>query len=143
MARLETHTTVERPRDEVFAFMTDPERFPSWLAVEDVELDGPMRLGATGSETRRMLGRRLRMEWEVTAYEPGRRIAFRYPSGPIAADAAFTFETVGAATRVTCATDLHLRGLYRVLAPLVVREARKEDEANFRRVRDVLEGTRS
>jgi uncharacterized protein YndB with AHSA1/START domain len=139
MVKLTTSTTIDRRPDEVFAFISDPANFPQWLSVEDVELDGPLRVGATGSETRRMLGRRLRMQWECTAYAPPERVAFRYPGGPIPADATFTFESAGAGTRVTCSTVLTPRGLFRPLGRLVAREARKEDEGNFRRLKEVLE----
>jgi uncharacterized protein YndB with AHSA1/START domain len=139
MAIIETTTVIKRPPGDVFAFLSDPRNTPKWTpSLKEVRAEGPMRVGARGRDVLVFLGRRLVLDWEITEYTPGRRYAFRY-EGPLSGDIVYLFEPVGEGTRVTCRADVRGRGWLRLLTPLMAMEGKKEDAANFARLKALLE----
>jgi uncharacterized protein YndB with AHSA1/START domain len=140
MASVETSMIIHSPLERVFNFLMDTTNVPKWMPkVNEVIVDGPMGLGTHGTEIRSFLGRTMKMEWEVIEYEPYCKVTFHYQSGPLPAIATFTFEKVSDGTRVACQTNIEGRGIFRLLMPMVVREAKKEDETNFSNLKRVLE----
>src|SRR5581483_4869825 len=86
MAKIEFSIDVQRPVEEVFAYLTDPANLPEWQsgAVEGrPEGSGPPAVGSRFVEVRKFLGRKIESTLEVTEYEPNRRFAFRVVSGPV------------------------------------------------------------
>jgi uncharacterized protein YndB with AHSA1/START domain len=134
---------VDRPAADVFAYATDPTRFPEWLAgVVSGRLDG--RGDAVGARciTVRRIGRAERPSTsELVRLEPPRAWAVRGLDGPIRAAVNVTVEPLGAArSRVAIAVDFTGHGVGKLLVPLMVRpEARKEMPANLARLKERLE----
>ena len=99
--------TIDRPINEVFAYLSDIERRSQWvgstLATQKTS-DGPVGLGATHVAKGKILGRRLELAWEITAYEPPHTIQQRTRLG--AAHLVVTM-TLEATTRGTKVTVLH------------------------------------
>ncbi len=88
---VERTTTIERPIEEVFEYVSTPENDPTWVSASlrhERTSPGPMRVGTTTEEDVRFLGRTATYTWEVTEYEPpttrpgrvvpGGRLASRY-----------------------------------------------------------------
>jgi hypothetical protein len=75
----------------------------------------------------------------VTRYEPPRLVEFAY-GDPFPATASFRFDPTPNGTRMTCETTLHLKGIYRLLAPVAIREARRTDAEQFQNAKALLEG---
>ena len=68
MAKLEFSTVINRPVDEVFAVLSNPENTPKWESgSHEVKLtsDGPIGVGTTYRSVRTVLGRRLESEAEI------------------------------------------------------------------------------
>jgi uncharacterized protein YndB with AHSA1/START domain len=140
MASVETSLIIRSPVEQVFDFLMDTRNVPKWMPkVNEVIVDGPMGLGTHGTEIRSFLGRTMKMEWEVIEYEPYRKVTFHYQSGPLPAIATFAFDEVREGTKVTCRTNIEGRGIFRLFMPMVVREAKKEDESNFANLKRILE----
>ena len=76
-------TEVDRPVDEVFAYLTDPQRLHEWQEnTLEVHLDGPMGPGARIQEVRKGPGgKRVESTVEVAAYEPDRVFDLRILEG--------------------------------------------------------------
>jgi uncharacterized protein YndB with AHSA1/START domain len=73
MARAGHSVVIERAPDEVFAYLTDPERLPEWQASAleaSQESPGPMSVGTRVREVRKFLGRRMETLLEVTGMSP-------------------------------------------------------------------------
>jgi len=84
MATLEISTVINRPLEEVFAFLSNPENGPKWSSgSSDVTITSarPIGVGTTYRSVRTFLGRRIESELEVTAYEPNRSYATKSTSG--------------------------------------------------------------
>jgi uncharacterized protein YndB with AHSA1/START domain len=145
MAALVSTIEIDRPPDEVFAYVTDPSRFVTWqdnIVGGCMEGDGPPRVGSKCITTRRIGGAERRVTSEITAINPPRSWALHGIDGPIRAKVNVTVEPLdgGTRSRVTIALDFEGHGIGRLLVPLVVRrQARSEMPANLRRLKERLE----
>ena len=71
MRKIHKSIQIERSPEEVFAFATDPANTPRWLkGVTQLEVrgGGPVKLGSVLHETRRMKGREISADIEVTEH---------------------------------------------------------------------------
>ncbi len=68
---------IDRPADEVFAYLADFENNPAWQGGMDHcewTSEPPIAVGSTYAQLAHFLGREIRTTFEVTAYEPGERV---------------------------------------------------------------------
>ena len=77
--------TIGRPSAEVFAFIADAENGTKWRSgIMDIALVSGSGVGATYKQgVKGPGGRRVDADFRVTAYEPGRRLAFETIAGPV------------------------------------------------------------
>jgi uncharacterized protein YndB with AHSA1/START domain len=132
---------VARPAEEVFAYVTDPARFPEWQTgvVSGRMVDGPA--GARCITVRRIGGADRTSTSEVVRVDPPRAWGVRGIDGPIRAAVDVAVEPLGPGrSRVSVTVDFTGHGIGTVLVPLVVRrQARKEMPGNVARLKDRLE----
>ena len=140
MAHIETSIVIDRPQRDVFEYLTDLRNAKEWSTeVVDVSYDGELSEGSTGADTRKMGRKEIVMPWRITSFDPPSRVVIEYEA-PFPITACFSFAPSGSGTRVTCVTDLYPRGMWRLLSPMIAREAAKADEVQFRKVKAILEG---
>ena len=134
---------VDRPADDVFAYATDPARFPEWQAgVVSGRMDGGgTGVGARCFSVRRIGGAERASTSELVHVDPPRTWSVRGVDGPIRAAVDVTVEPIDAKrSRVSIGVDFTGHGIGKLLVPLVVRrEARKEMPANLARLKVRLE----
>ncbi|WP_346535316.1 SRPBCC family protein [Micromonospora sp. DPT] len=135
---------IDRPPDEVFAYVTDPTRFAEWqhdVVGVRLESGGPVGLGTRFTTTRRIGGVERTMTQEVTEDSPPGRWAVHGVDGPIRPSATVTVEPLdeGARSRVTFALDFAGHGVGVPLVPMVRRLAAKGAPASYRRLKERLE----
>ena len=143
MARFEQSVTINRPIEEVFAFVSDLEKQALWrsgLEVAELTSDGPFGVGATYREVERFLGRKIERTMEVTGFEPNVKCSFKSTSGSVAFSATILFEAHEGGTRVSMAADAELGGFFRVAEPMVVRMGRRQMESDMANLKNLLEG---
>jgi len=143
MAPLESTVEIDRPPDEVFAYVTDPSRFGEWQRdVVAVRHEGG-RPGAVGSRfttTRRIGGSERTMTQEVTEASAPRRWAARAVDGPVRPSATVAVEPLGGGgSRVTFSLDFEGHGVGRPLLPVVRRQARRAAPVSYRTLKALLE----
>jgi uncharacterized protein YndB with AHSA1/START domain len=142
MIRTELTTLVERPLDEVFAYVGDQTNTPRWQAglVEVTRLtDGPLRVGTRHRFVRQFLGRRMAGTNEYTAFEPGRRITFKGIAGPIPLEASYFFEATADGTNVTSRVQMWPTGLAVLFQPWILRSLQREMKAGGLELKRQLE----
>jgi uncharacterized protein YndB with AHSA1/START domain len=129
---------IDRPPAEVFAFVTDPARFPQWQKdVMRVDVSGDGRFTTT-----RRIGRTERtMTQVVTDDSPPHTWSARGVDGPIRPAASVTVEPAGTGSRVTFSLDFEGRGIGVPLLPLVRRQARLGAPVSYRNVKRLLEAS--
>lgn len=103
LVRVERDVFIRRSREYVFAYVTDPANDALWNStiVETVlTSDGPLGAGSTLRSTIRFVGQHTDSTFEVTDYEPDRKMCVRSTSGPIAFTGCRVVELAEGGTRV-------------------------------------------
>ncbi len=142
MATHEHSVVIERPLEEVWAFLHDPDNDSRWqpsLSESRQLSDGPMEVGTQLVEVRHFLGRRLETVYEVTEYDPPRRSAVRSTSGPIPVSGSYVLDPADGGTRFTARIETDASGFFKLAEPIFGRFVRREMESNFGHLKDVVE----
>jgi uncharacterized membrane protein len=142
MATLEFSIVVNRPIEEVFAFVSNPENVPKWSSLSrEVKITsaGPIGVGTTYRSVVAFLGRRIEGETEITEYQPNRSLAEKSKSGPFPVENRTTFERVDGGTRVNFTAVAEPGGFFKLAEPLLVGMIKRQFEADFANVKDLLE----
>jgi uncharacterized protein YndB with AHSA1/START domain len=142
MVRFEQSVVINRPSEQVFDFLANPENDPRWSAASDEmwkTSDGSVAVGATFAQVGSFLGRRLEFLLEVTAYEPNRKFGMKVTAGPIKFAGMRVLETVPDGTRVTFIGGGQPGGFFRIAEPLLARAAARQLKADLAALKKVLE----
>ena len=133
--------TIARPVETVFAFIADGETAPRWRG-DGIEVQ---RLSGEGVGTRYAqrvpgpMGRAVAADYEITVFEPDRRIEFQTIAGPVRPHGRFEFEPVEGGTRVTFSIDASLSGLRGLLMGGMVQRSMDSGVASLERLKRLLE----
>jgi uncharacterized membrane protein len=142
MIKVEKTGVVDRPIEEVFAYIGDQQNAPRWQAglVEVKRLtDGPPGLGTKHAIVRNFMGRRMEASNEYVAFEPNKLITFKSTSGPVAFEASYLFESVAGGTKVTSRIEMDAKGLLSLAEPLIARGLRREMDAAMVTLKGLLD----
>jgi uncharacterized membrane protein len=141
--RIEESIVINRSPEDVFAFLAVRNNDPVWMGVvvesEWLDSAAPLALGRRGRMSMRMFGRRAEYVDEVTAYDPGRRIAHRTVEGPFDLDTACRCEPANGGCRTTVVAEAE-KMVGRLLDPLVARLMRRGFRADLAKLKQILEG---
>jgi uncharacterized membrane protein len=134
---------IRRPRDRVSAFAIDPANAPAWYKnIKAVEwlTSPPAVVGSRIRFNAQFLGRRLDYTYEIRELERGRRFVMATAEGPFPMETTYTWEdTPDDATKMTLRNRGEPSGFAAVTAPVMTRAMRKANEADLRRLKDLLE----
>lgn len=138
-----TEIEIKRPRDEVAAFAADPANATAWYKnIKSVEWETPPP-AVVGTKLRfraQFLGRTLDYSYEIRENSPGQRLVMSTAQGPFPMETAYAWEdTVDGGTKMTLRNRGRPSGLAAIASPLMARAMRKANEADLRRLRNVLE----
>ncbi|GAA1883796.1 SRPBCC family protein [Actinomadura bangladeshensis] len=141
MTALVNSIEINRPADEVFAYVVDPAKFPEWQRdVTRVSVQGD-EVGSHFTTVRKIGGAERSMTQEITESVPPRTWAARGVDGPIRPNATVDIEPIAAdRCRVTFGLDFDGRGMASALVPMVRRMATKVAPASHQRLKELLEG---
>ena len=142
MARAEHSIVINRPVEQVWAYLHDPENDPEWQSMtqEAVKLtEGPVGVGTVERITAKLLGRRVDTTFEFTEYEPNKRSQIKTISGPIPFVGTYEVEPTDGGTRFTWSVEGEPGGFFRLAELLVVRTMSRQVEADLATLKDLLE----
>ncbi len=132
---------IQRPVEAVFAFVADGEQCPRWRAgVLDIK-----RISGEGVGTRYAqgvagpMGRRVAADYEITVFDPPRRIEFQTLAGPVRPRGRYDLEPADGATRLTFSLDGSLSGLRRLLMGSMVQRTMDDEVHALEQLKQVLE----
>ncbi|MDH2443507.1 SRPBCC family protein [Amnibacterium sp. CER49] len=134
MAHAQQTVTVERPIEDVFAFLADGMNEPRWRPdVRDVRLaagDGAS-VGSVWAQTMSGPGGRpIQGDYRITRSERPGRLDFEVVAGPARPTGSFTLTaTSPSTTQVTFTLDLVPTGLMRLLSGMIAKQVTKEADA--------------
>ena len=134
--------TINRPIGDVFAFIDDGTNATSWRpGVLDVAHASGQGLGAIYRQgVKGPGGRRIAADYEVTAYEPPRRLAFKAIAGPVRPTGEYRLTETDGGTLVTFSLDAQLGGIKKLLMGGAVQSTMDAEVANLARLKAALEG---
>jgi uncharacterized membrane protein len=139
--RFVTSVDVERPIEDVFAYLADFENIPEWnyaIAETKKNSDGPVGVGTTYRQVR-TLPRPSEESFEITVYEPDRSLAIRGTLGPFDGELEYHLEPIGRGTRVTNEVELRPRGILGVVGQLAGSRVKEAVAANLGELKRILE----
>ena len=145
MSPITTTIEVNRPADDVFAYVTNPTRFVEWqhgVVSGHMDGDGPHMVGDQCLTTRKIGGVERSVTSEITHIDPPNTWGVRAIDGPIRAIVDVTVSPLeeGRRSRVKIDLDFTGHGIGKLLVPLFVRpSARKEMPENLNRLKQRLE----
>lgn len=142
MTKFEHSVLIQRPLEDVWAYVMEPANDPVWQGpVIEVRRGAgeQMGVGTEIEEVTQFLGRRFEMTFVVTEHEPMRRSAVRTSSGPVRMEGSYSFDSVADGTRFTMKGETDAHGLFRLAEPVFARMARREWESSCEVLKDLLE----
>jgi uncharacterized protein YndB with AHSA1/START domain len=130
MARTEASAVINRPIDEVFAYLIDVRNWSQWAGFPEAEQtsEGSVGVGATFRGVSQFLGRRAEWTSEVTNHLGGMSI-----------EQSLTFEPVEGGTRLTMVGEAEAGGFFKLAEPVVNRMMQRQLEGNIANLKDILE----
>jgi uncharacterized protein YndB with AHSA1/START domain len=145
MVRDETSVTINRPIEDVFAVLSNPETGPKWssMAIEEKWTSPePHGVGSTFRSAGKILGRRIEADHVVTVFEPSHRVAMKTESGPTAGRLLMTFERVEGGTKVVFDTEFEAGGLVKLAKPLWMKIGRRQWDRDLATLKGLMEAGR-
>ncbi len=140
---VEIEITINRPRNEVAAFVADPDHAPDWhVNIKSVEWCSvrPLTLGSQVAFVVHFLGRRLAYTYEIAEWIPGERLMMRTSEGPFPMETIYTWaSTPDGGTRMTLRNRGTPRGFNRLMAPLMAGAMRSANRKDLARLKEILE----
>jgi uncharacterized membrane protein len=144
MKPVEISVEIDRPADEVFAYLDEVTNNTAWLKGMRSctwTTEPPARVGSRYEQVAQFLGKEIRTSFEVTAREPGRLVTIESREGssfpltvtrrvePIGANRCAVVETV----------EGDPSGFYRVAQPLLRVMVARNIKRDYRRLKTRLE----
>ncbi|NIO68996.1 MAG: hypothetical protein GTN71_08160 [Anaerolineae bacterium] len=143
MIKIEQSVVINRPVEEVFAFVTDYETHQQWqsgIVEAKVTSEGPLGVGSQYTYVMQMLGRRLETAGEITEHEPPSKHGWKATSGPFPVfQGAFLFEAVNGSTKVTMVGEAEPGGFFKLAEPIALRMTQRQLETSLSNLKDLLE----
>jgi uncharacterized protein YndB with AHSA1/START domain len=140
---MEDSIVINRPVEEVFAYLTDTTNWSRWNeAVGNVVQTPPgaMGLGTTLRGASEVMGRTMQWSGQILEYEPNNKVVQKMHVGPAEIQASWIFQPVEGGTRLTMRSEGETGGPFSIAGPLIDRLVKKQLEENLARLKAVLEG---
>ena len=121
--------------------MTDLRNAPEWqsgLLEMRQTTEGPVCTGTKYVGVRRFLGRKIESSMEIVAYEPNTKLIWKTISSPTPFVSSWFFESTAEGTKVISNLEGEA-GFFGLADPLVAAAARRDMEAGFGTLKDLLE----
>jgi len=142
MARIEINLVIDRPVEEVFAFVSNSENLPRWRSTS-LEIkktsEGPLGVGSTFKGRFTFLGRQFDGNILVTAHEPNRVYVSKMAEGPFPIETGYTLASIEEGTHVTFRVEGTPGGFFKFAEPLVVSMAKRSFETDLQNLKEMLE----
>jgi uncharacterized protein YndB with AHSA1/START domain len=139
MITVDHEVLIRVPPAEVFEFVTNAENDNTWVgfALSARKLSStPIGRGTRFHQTGSILGIQIPVVWEITEFEPGKRMRGETVSGPAKFWGEYIVQEVPSGTRVRKMGQIRLGGLLRMadLLAAIFQEALKQDMENLKRL---------
>jgi uncharacterized protein YndB with AHSA1/START domain len=139
MPKVESRVEIGAAPAALFPWLVEPDRLSRWVSgfigSEPIG-SAEVRVGARSHDIIEAEGKRFEVETEIVELRPGERLAVRITSSSHDQDDSYDLHARGDATELTYRSDMRMRGLTRLLTPLITPQLRaraKKDLATLKR----------
>jgi len=143
LSKLEAQIEINRPIEEVIAFVDDNSNDPMWqtsVLESEKKTDGPAAVGTIYHIKEKFLGRVIEQDWEVTARnDDGSAWAAKSLAGPFPMEATMEFEACGEGTRISRTLSIDVGRFFKAASPVVGHIAKREMDMDFANLKELLE----
>ena len=142
MIELKRSVLINRPVEDVFAFISNFENEAKW-AEEVVKTKktskGPIGVGSTFTDHVEFMGRTIESSYEILAYELNKRVTIKTSSGPVPFVATYSFDDADGITNLSILAEAEPGGFFKLATPMIRRQLDKQWEHNFGNLKQLLE----
>lgn len=141
MIQHEVTIYLDKPVEQVFAFLVDTSKLTTWqsnLIKSEQLTEGPLRTGSRFREIRRIANKEEQIEGEITVLEPNKRLETKTVTKPQAM-VSYTLEPDQGGTRLHYKFVLETSGPMRLMEPIMASSIKKGSEADFETLKRMLE----
>lgn len=140
-ARAQHSVVINRPVGEVYAYMADYTKNPTWQSgIVSVRQEGPLRVGQRIQIKRTVMGRETDSTVEVAYCEPNMRFGSKTVSGPADYVGGYRFEPVGeGACRVTYEGTITVGMFLGPMAKVLIKMFQSQMEEGLGKLKTLLE----
>lgn len=142
MIKIENNVQINRPVEEVFAFVSSIDNLPLWAGpvTEAKQIsDGPIGVGTIQKQSAQFLGRQVETTQEVTEYELNKKFSTKSTSGTLPLEIQYTFEPFGKGTKIWLEGNLDAGGFFKLAEPLVGRMLNRQTASDAQTLKELLE----
>ena len=141
MIQHEVTIHLDRPVEQVFAFLTDTSKLTSWqsnLIKSEQITEGPLHTGSHFREVRRLGRQESEIEGEITALETNKRLETKTVTRPQAM-VSYSLTPEQGGTQLKYKFVLVTSGLMRLLEPMIAGSIKKETKSDFETLKHIIE----
>ena len=141
MASAQRTITIHRPVADVFAYIANGENARRYrAAVLDVAHGSGEGVGAVFKQgVKGPGGRRIAADYEVTAYEPSRRLAFKAIAGPVRPTGEWRLAEVADGTELTFSLNAEIGGIAKLVMGGAVQRTMDAEMGALDALKQILE----
>ena len=138
-----TEIEIARPRAEVAAYASDPDKATKWYRnIKRVEwkTERPLQVGSKLAFVAQFLGRTIAYTYEVMEMTPEERFVMATSEGPFAMETTYSWsDIVAGGTRMTLRNRGRPSGFGKVAAPMMTSAMRRANAKDLARLKKILE----
>jgi len=142
MLTWENSIFINRSQQEVWDFLSNPANEPQWQSgTESAEWtsEGLPGVGSTQRGIGKILGRKIDLPIEVTAWDPPSELGRKSVGGPIQAESTIRLESKEDGTQLSVHYQGEAGGFFKIAEGLLGKQLEKQTAANFKALKQVLE----
>jgi uncharacterized membrane protein len=133
---------IDRPVENVFAFISNPMNLPKWqsmVAKVEPAFSGPVGIGSKYKIQSEVMGRKMEGVMEITDFIPSEKFGFKNVAGPVQVQAVVTFKPAGTGTRLNLNGQGEPGGVFKLAEGVLAKQVKSQMEENLKRLKSVLE----
>jgi hypothetical protein len=142
MININLFTTIYKPIEEVFDFVSKPENDFQWQygTLDSSGLTkGLDQVGALFRSIGHLMGRRNLSAFEVTEYEPNSKFGFKSISGPLQSYTSYSLESARGVTKISLSTQANVVNFFQVDESKLEKTMKKQSRENLAILKNLLE----
>lgn len=145
MVKITGSTIIDRPVEEVWRFVSDPNNTPKWyqgtMEVRQIS-ERPIAVGTNFEAVLQFRGRSMRAGARCVVLNPDKEVTWKFTSGLMKRSMdSWRMEPMDEkSTRLTRVFDMRVSGFWRLIQPIIARGTKRAHEAEIHNVKRILEG---